>query len=158
MFGSWITFSGENMIIYTNNIVDVKIFETMFNGKTVILYPEHKMSFGEQFSYRPDGIEDHTTVVVTNSPVIVSAYRKNYVRVYDEENSMLLDVDFETYGASINTLIGCLMGRRSVIHDTVIEAVREKVKIDKQTALDFIETLGKSPERAFMISSLQVDN
>tara|TARA_B100000749_G_C18445956_1_gene474252 strand:- start:389 stop:862 length:474 start_codon:yes stop_codon:yes gene_type:complete len=113
----------------------------------VCLLPELTMSFAEQKAFDPDNYQQDW--VVTNSPLIVSCFRRNDVFVY-QDSGELVPVRFETYGASFDVLLKSLNGFKSLLPDKVVAEVREMLTKGDIEALAFIERLGDSGEKAYL--------
>lgn len=60
----------------------------------------------------------------------------------------------ETYGASFDVLIKQFFGLESLISHTVVEEIRQRIREDEHGVVEWLETLGKSPEKAYLIKRL----
>ncbi|MEZ9469343.1 AAA family ATPase [Vibrio lentus] len=112
-----------------------------------------------------DNVEAQAQVFLsTHSPFMVSSLTKEDVLFFKRgENGsiQMTPVDSQTYGASFEVLIKQHFGLRSLISQTVIEAVKEYLPMDERpeslaAAREWIEeNLGDSMEKAYLLRKLQ---
>lgn len=111
------------------------------------LYPENRLSLVDQLVYKSD-----LEVVVTNSPFIVAGYRKEQVKLFN--NGEFLPVDFETLGADPLVIAKRLNSVDSLQNREVVETIRTLLKQSDQRAIEYIETLGMSAEKSYLLKKL----
>ncbi|OJI56821.1 AAA family ATPase [Vibrio vulnificus] len=100
----------------------------------------------------------------THSPFMVSSLKREDVMFFERTDNGLIQmkpVDSQTYGASFEVLIKNHFGLRSLISQTVVEAVKEYLPKDERpeslaAAREWIEeNLGDSMEKAYLLRKLQ---
>ncbi|MCA4014313.1 AAA family ATPase [Vibrio vulnificus] len=105
-----------------------------------------------------------SVILSTHSPFMVSSLKRENVLFFkrDENGSIQMSpVNSQTYGASFEVLIKQHFGLRSLISQTVVEAVKELLPKDESSeaaekARDWIESnLGDSMEKAYLLRKLQ---
>lgn len=136
------------MVIYTkqkfNGYLPLQIKH--LDGKKD-LYPENRLSLVDQLSYK-----SNVNITVTNSPFIVAGYRKEDVKLFN--NGELSSVDFETLGADPLVIAKRLNNIDSLQNREVIEKIRALLRESDQQAIDYIETLGMSGEKSYLLKKL----
>ncbi|TKF36141.1 AAA family ATPase [Vibrio kanaloae] len=104
-----------------------------------------------------------SVILSTHSPFMVSSLKRENVLFFkrDEIGSIQMKpVDSQTYGASFEVLIKQHFGLRSLISQTVVEAVKEFLPKDEspeaaEAAREWIESnLGDSMEKAYLLRKL----
>ncbi|MCG9762371.1 MULTISPECIES: AAA family ATPase [Vibrio harveyi group] len=102
--------------------------------------------------------------ISTHSPFMVSSLKREDVMLFERTDNGLIQmkpVDSQTYGASFEVLIKNHFGLRSLISQTVVEAVKEFLPKDERpeslaAAREWIEeNLGDSMEKAYLLRKLQ---
>ncbi|MCS0028220.1 AAA family ATPase [Vibrio alginolyticus] len=100
----------------------------------------------------------------THSPFMVSSLKKEDVLFFERDDEGLIKMEpvgSQTYGASFEVLIKNHFGLRSLISQTVVEAVKEYLPKDERpeslaAAREWIEeNLGDSMEKAYLLRKLQ---
>lgn len=100
----------------------------------------------------------------THSPFMVSSLKREDVMFFERDPNGLINVSpvtSQTYGASFEVLIKKQFGLRSLISQTVVEAVRERLASGElpesiQGIREWVETnLGDSMEKAYLLRKLQ---
>lgn len=100
----------------------------------------------------------------THSPFMVSSLKREDVLFFERDDEGLIQMEpvgSQTYGASFEVLIKKHFGLRSLISQTVVEAVKEQLPKDEQpetleAARIWIEAnLGESMEKAYLLRKLQ---
>jgi hypothetical protein len=93
------------------------------------------------------------TILSTHSPFMISSLKKSDVYRFDKDDDgsiRMRQATEQTYGASFDVLIKQYFGLKSLISQSVISEIREKLKLSDEEALTWInENLGKSPEKAY---------
>ncbi|MCD1587670.1 AAA family ATPase [Halomonas sp. IOP_14] len=96
--------------------------------------------------------------ISTHSPFMVSSLKRNNVYQFRRGDNGLIDMKVaqnETYGASFDVLIKDLFDLRSLISQSVIDEIREQLKLGDDHAREWIEeNLGLSAEKAYLIRKL----
>jgi predicted ATPase len=94
------------------------------------------------------------TLLSTHSPFMISSLKKSEVYRFEcDDNSCIRMTPAieQTYGASFDVLIKQYFGLKSLISQSVINEIREKLKLPDEEALTWInENLGMSPEKAYL--------
>ncbi|MDC5529331.1 AAA family ATPase [Acinetobacter baumannii] len=102
--------------------------------------------------------EDSQIFLSTHSPFMISSLKKENVFFFERNHNGLIDlnpVEEETYGASFDVIIKRYFGLRSLISHSVIDEIREQLKLGDAQAKQWIEdNLGLSAERAYLIKKL----
>jgi hypothetical protein len=105
-----------------------------------------------------EGTKDSQIFLSTHSPFMISSLKKENVFFFERNHNGLIDlkpVDEETYGASFDVIIKKYFGLRSLISHSVIDEIREQLKLGDVQAKQWIENnLGLSAERAYLIKKL----
>lgn len=117
-------------------------------------FPEKELSLIEQREFDKhayQGIE----YVLTNSPFIVACFHAQDVLVYDDEADTFCPPNSETYGASFEVLMKQLNDIKSSLPQVVVDEVRAHLKMGDSNALAFVEHLGSSAEKAYLLRKLQ---
>lgn len=100
----------------------------------------------------------------THSPFMVSSLKQEDVLFFERDNDGLIQMEpvgSQTYGASFEVLIKNHFGLRSLISQTVVEAVKKHLPKDErpETLADarkwIEENLGDSMEKAYLLRKLQ---
>ena len=134
-------------VIYSPN---KEWFWQLLKGK-IEFYPENKLSTVDQMNYLvPNDID----ILVTNSIFIVGNYDKSLVSVFKPEANEFIPVDFQTKGADYGILLKALNGVRSTISPIAVKEVREALKIGDQAAIDYLDKIGDSGEKAYLLRKL----
>lgn len=93
------------------------------------------------------------TLLSTHSPFMISSLKKSDVYLFKRDNNGFIRMSAvleQTYGASFDVLIKQYFGLKSLISQSVISEIREKLKLSDEEALAWInENLGMSPEKAY---------
>lgn len=96
--------------------------------------------------------------ISTHSPFMISSLKRNNVYQFRRDDNGLIGMKVtqnETYGASFDVLIKDLFDLRSLISQSVIDEIREQLKLGDDNAREWIEkNLGLSAERAYLIRKL----
>jgi len=96
--------------------------------------------------------------ISTHSPFMVSSLNRKNVYQFRRNNNGIIDmqvVQNETYGASFDVLIKDLFELRSLISQSVVDEIREQLKLGDGHAKKWIENnLGLSAERAYLLRKL----
>ncbi|MTD11345.1 AAA family ATPase [Acinetobacter sp. YIM 103518] len=104
------------------------------------------------------GTEDSQIFLSTHSPFMISSLKKENVFFFERNHNGLIDlkpVNEETYGASFDVIIKRYFGLKSLISHSVIDEIREQLKLGDAQAKQWIEdNLGLSAERAYLIKKL----
>lgn len=138
--------------IFTLNFVDTI---PSFDLDGFLLFPEKTYSSIDLFN-------NHYGKVVTTSPFVVGHYQQDEVRIF--EDGCLNRPHYETFGSSVDVLMKSLLNVRSTINATSVAAIRTKIKenddgiISKGELINWIEKLGLSMERAYLISKINNEN
>jgi hypothetical protein len=82
-----------------------KIHPITYRRHEFIWYPEEGMSLLDVITYRP-----YKKSIVTENPWIISCYDRSIVRVWNSEDLCWEFPNFQTYGASVNKIMMCLLG------------------------------------------------
>jgi hypothetical protein len=117
-----------------------------------IVFPENDLSMEEQRKFNPI---TNKIYVITNSPFIVSCFRKEYVLI-QKGISAYEPVNFETYGSSFEVLFKMLNKSGSLLPQIVVEEIREHIKLGNKKTLSYLETIGDSSEKAYLKHKLKV--
>jgi predicted ATPase len=100
------------------------------------------------------GSECTQTLLSTHSPFMISSLKKSEVYRFEREDNRTIRMSLateQTYGASFDVLIKKYFGLKSLISQSVIDEIREKLKLSDEEALAWInENLGMSPEKAYL--------
>jgi hypothetical protein len=98
--------------------------------------------------------ENTQTILSTHSPFMISSLKKSEVYRFESDDNRCIRMTpatEQTYGASFDVLIRQYFGLKSLISQTVINEIREKLKLSDEEALAWInENLGMSPEKAYL--------
>ena len=93
------------------------------------------------------------TLLSTHSPFMISSLKKSDVYRFERNDDgfiRMAPATEQTYGASFDVLIKQYFGLKSLISQSVISEIREKLKLSDEEALAWInENLGMSPEKAY---------
>ena len=93
------------------------------------------------------------TLLSTHSPFMISSLKKSDVYRFERNDNghiRMTPATEQTYGASFDVLIKQYFGLKSLISQSVISEIREKLKLGDEEALAWInENLGMSPEKAY---------
>ncbi|AYA67566.1 AAA family ATPase [Acinetobacter sp. WCHA55] len=104
------------------------------------------------------GAEDSQIFLSTHSPFMISSLKKENVLFFKRNHNGLIDLEpvaDETYGASFDVIIKKYFGLKSLISHSVIDEIREQLKLGDAQAKQWIEdNLGLSAERAYLIKKL----
>lgn len=102
--------------------------------------------------------EDSQIFLSTHSPFMISSLKKENVLFFERNHNGLIElkpVNEETYGASFDVIIKRYFGLKSLISHSVIDEIREQLKLGDAQAKQWIEdNLGLSAERAYLIKKL----
>jgi predicted ATPase len=94
------------------------------------------------------------TLLSTHSPFMISSLKKSNVYRFGRSDNDVIRMTpalDQTYGASFDVLIKQYFGLKSLISQSVITEIREKLKLNDAEALAWInENLGSSPEKAYL--------
>ncbi len=104
----------------------------------------------------PDN-ENGQVFVATHSPFMISSLHQQSVFMFERNKDRTIDYrppSEETYGASFDVLIKQFFGLESLISHTVVEEIRRRIREDKNGVGKWLKTLGKSPEKAYLIKKL----
>lgn len=105
-----------------------------------------------------ENAEDSQIFLSTHSPFMISSLKKENVFFFERNHNGLIDlkpVNEETYGASFDVIIKRYFGLKSLISHSVIDEIREQLKLGDAQAKQWIEdNLGLSAERAYLIKKL----
>lgn len=96
-------------------------------------------------------------LVSTHSPFMVSSLHKDSVFMFERNADSTIryhPATEETYGASFDVLIKQFFGLESLISHSVVEEIRRRIRVDGANVVDWLETLGKSPEKSYLIKKL----
>ncbi len=97
--------------------------------------------------------------MTTHSPFMISSLKKeNVLRCFRDESQAIFveKISDQTYGASFDYLIKEYFDLKSLISQSVIDELREKLKEDDTVALQWIEdNLGYSPEKLYLTRKLK---
>ena len=122
--------------------------------------PEHHLNILEQAAFI-DGM--HTgritkaDMVITQSPFIISDFPKEHVLVFDGKSQMT-NPDFQTFGASANKIMLCLLGQTNTIGNYAkrkFDEFRERLDTgdDPSKVMDEVgRTMGDSVEKTLFIN------
>ncbi|EGQ7662034.1 hypothetical protein BBM16_13595 [Vibrio parahaemolyticus] len=137
----------------------------LFDEPETHLNPSWRTYFHHYLSKALDSQELNSQVFVsTHSPFMISSLKKEDVLFFerDEHGKILMEpIGTQTYGSSFEVLIKKHFGLRSLISQTVVEAVKEHLpKDDNQASIQeakrWIENnLGDSMEKAYLLRKLQ---
>lgn len=116
-------------------------------------------------NYLSKAIEsDSQAFISTHSPFMISSLKKEDVLFFERNDNGYISMDpvgAQTYGSSFEVLIKKHFGLRSLISQTVVEAVKEHLPKDDnqvsiQKAREWIDNnLGDSMEKAYLLRKLQ---
>lgn len=142
--------------IFTKTLNAPKLPKCM-NELNILSFPEASLSMVEQQLFNPiDYTED---AVITNSPFIASCFRKEDVLIHVADDGTHGDdyfmPSFETYGAGFDVLLKQLNNIKTLLPQVVVDEMRLHLNGDDTTALEYMETLGSSMERAYLTRKLQ---
>lgn len=101
--------------------------------------------------------ENGQVFVATHSPFMISSLHQQSVFMFNrnEDRSIVYrPPSEETYGASFDVLIKQFFGLESLISHSVVEEIRRRIREDEHGVVEWLETLGKSPEKAYLIKRL----
>lgn len=105
-----------------------------------------------------ENAKDSQIFLSTHSPFMISSLKKENVFFFERNHNGLIDlkpVNEETYGASFDVIIKRYFGLKSLISHSVIDEIREQLKLGDAQAKQWIEdNLGLSAERAYLIKKL----
>lgn len=137
----------------------------LFDEPETHLNPSWRTYFHHYLSKALDTQEYNSQVFVsTHSPFMISSLKKEDVLFFkrDEHGEILMEpIGAQTYGSSFEVLIKKHFGLRSLISQTVVEAVKEHLPKDDhqasiQEAREWIDNnLGDSMEKAYLLRKLQ---
>ncbi|QQK58073.1 AAA family ATPase [Shewanella sp. LC6] len=104
----------------------------------------------------PDN-ENGQVFVATHSPFMISSLHQQSVFMFKRNEDRTIGYrppSEETYGASFDVLIKQFFGLESLISHSVVEEIRRRIREDEHGVVEWLETLGKSPEKAYLIKKL----
>ncbi|MDV2963678.1 AAA family ATPase [Shewanella algae] len=104
----------------------------------------------------PDN-ENGQVFVATHSPFMISSLHQQSVFMFKRNEDRTIGCrppSEETYGASFDVLIKQFFGLESLISHSVVEEIRRRIREDGADVVDWLETLGKSPEKSYLIKKL----
>lgn len=137
----------------------------LFDEPETHLNPSWRTYFHHYLSKALDTQGNNSQVFVsTHSPFMISSLKKEDVLFFerDEHGKILMEpIGAQTYGSSFEVLIKKHFGLRSLISQTVVEAVKKHLPKDDhqasiQEAKRWIENnLGDSMEKAYLLRKLQ---
>ncbi|ELB2802851.1 AAA family ATPase [Vibrio alginolyticus] len=137
----------------------------LFDEPETHLNPSWRTYFHHYLSKAVDPQKLNSQVFVsTHSPFMISSLKREDVLFFerDEHGKILMEpIGAQTYGSSFEVLIKKHFGLRSLISQTVVEAVKEHLPKDDhqasiQEAREWIENnLGDSMEKAYLLRKLQ---
>ncbi|WP_089138817.1 AAA family ATPase [Vibrio rumoiensis] len=137
----------------------------LFDEPETHLNPSWRTYFHHYLSKALGTQEYNSQVFVsTHSPFMISSLKKEDILFFerDEHGKILMEpIGTQTYGSSFDVLIKQHFGLRSLISQTVVEAVKEHLPKDDhqasiQEARRWIESnLGDSMEKAYLLRKLQ---
>ncbi|MEL4385939.1 AAA family ATPase [Shewanella xiamenensis] len=103
------------------------------------------------------GTGNAQVLVSTHSPFMISSLHKDSVFMFERNADGTIRYHLaieETYGASFDVLIKQFFGLESLISHTVVEEIRRRIRVDENGIVEWLETLGKSPEKSYLIKKL----
>lgn len=113
---------------------------------------------GKALNLNDGGTKDSQIFLSTHSPFMISSLKKENVLFFERNHNGLIElkpVNEETYGASFDVIIKRYFGLKSLISHSVIDEIREQLKLGDAQAKQWIEdNLGLSAERAYLIKKL----
>lgn len=125
-----------------------EIIETGLKGEH-LFYPEVYMSFEEQFK----AFDKICDVVVTNSPILLSQFKRSQVYIY--QNSRLEPIDFNPYGTDFSILAKRLCGLSSLQSEVFKDDIKARLQSPSE-AIEYLETqVGDSMEKAYLLKQLR---
>ncbi|KIT21532.1 hypothetical protein H323_12240 [Vibrio parahaemolyticus VP766] len=137
----------------------------LFDEPETHLNPSWRTYFHHYLSKAVDPQKLNSQVFVsTHSPFMISSLKREDVLFFerDEHGNIFMEpIGTQTYGSSFEVLIKKHFGLRSLISQTVVEAVKEHLPKDDhqasiQEAREWIENnLGDSMEKAYLLRKLQ---
>lgn len=101
--------------------------------------------------------ENAQVFVATHSPFMISSLHQENVFMFERNQNNTIryrSPSEETYGASFDVLIKQFFGLESLISHSVVEEIRRRIREDENGVVEWLETLGKSPEKAYLIKKL----
>lgn len=101
--------------------------------------------------------ENGQVFVATHSPFMISSLHQQSVFMFKRNEDRSIGYrppSEETYGASFDVLIKQFFGLESLISHSVVEEIRRRIREDENGVVEWLETLGKSPEKAYLIKKL----
>lgn len=101
--------------------------------------------------------ENAQVFVATHSPFMISSLHQQSVFMFERNQDNTISYRLpseETYGASFDVLIKQFFGLESLISHTVVEEIRRRINEDREGVVEWLETLGKSPEKSYLIKKL----
>lgn len=101
--------------------------------------------------------ENAQVLVATHSPFMISSLHQQSVFMFERNQDNTISYHLpseETYGASFDVLIKQFFGLESLISHTVVEEIRRRINEDREGVVEWLETLGKSPEKSYLIKRL----
>lgn len=118
--------------------------------ENVLLFPDAGKTYDEIMKF--SRIENSTVVVC--SPIICTNYKFDELYVYRNGSLKLLGESI--YGASLDIAIKKLHQKiKSMLSFYIIEEIRNKLKDDNVSAVEYINSLADSMEKAYLIKYLE---
>jgi len=130
----------------------------LFDEPETHLNPSWRTYFHQHLTeaFQVDGVWTNKTqtLLSTHSPFMISSLKKSEVYQFKRDDNGFIRmsaVTEQTYGASFDVLIKQYFGLKSLISQSVVSEIREKLKLSDEDALAWInENLGSSPEKAYL--------
>lgn len=143
--------------IFTKNL-EVPTLPNGLAGMDVIdsldtlCFPETTMSMIQQREFNKHDYDE--AIVITNSPFIVACFHAVDVLVERDDGGLEAPIE-ETYGAGFDVLMKQLNGIKSMIPQVVVEEIRAHLDMGDSNALAYLEHIGLSMEKAYLLRKLQ---
>ncbi|PYF79900.1 putative AbiEii toxin of type IV toxin-antitoxin system [Marinomonas alcarazii] len=155
-------------ILATSRIFSSKDTLFLYDEPETHLNPSWRTYFHSHLSKaiapKEDGETQSQVFLSTHSPFMVSSLKKENVLFFNRDDEGVIHmgpVDSQTYGASFEVLIKQHFGLKSLISQTVVEAVKEYLSQhsgpeEEALTIEWIKgNLGDSMEKAYLLRKLQ---
>lgn len=139
--------------IFVNDLKKPPHFPDSFKNKKGLFFPEKKLSILEQSNFDTKKYSSQYDFIVTNNPFILTVFWKEDVLIFKNNNFLI--PEFQTYGMSFEVALKRFNGLGSTISNIVVTNIREKIKEGDNEAFKFVEKLGYSSEKAYLLRKLK---
>lgn len=135
----------------------------LFDEPETHLNPSWRTYFHNHLNRALEQAEQQAQVFLsTHSPFMVSSLKREDVFFFERDGDGLINmgpVSSQTYGASFDVLIKKHFGLRSLISQTVVKEIKEKLDVaedsDEEKSRWIKDNLGDSMEKAYLLRKLQ---